>query len=77
MTAQKFNLDNVGLSVQHAISFIEMMEESIEDDDLHGRALLDAALKELEAIRGEIDKAVDCGPAPADVPVTSVSQGLH
>lgn len=73
----KLNLDNVGLSVQHAISFLEIIEDRLEDDDLQGRALLDAALKELEAIRGEIDKAVDCGPAPADMPCTSVTQSVH
>lgn len=73
----KLNLDNVGLSVQHAISFLEIIEARLEDDDLQGRALLDATLKEIEAIRGEIDKAVDCGPAPADVPVTSVARGMH
>ena len=73
----KLNIDNISLSVQHAISFIEMMEVRIEDDDLQSHALLDAALKELEAIRGEIDKAVDCGPAPADVPCASVPQLVH
>lgn len=77
MTAQKLNLDNVGLSVQHAISFLEIIDDRIEDDDLQGHALLDAALNELEAIRGEIDKAVNFGPSSADVPVTSVAMGVH
>jgi hypothetical protein len=79
MTAQSnnLNLDNVGLSVQHAKSFLELIELRLEDDDLQGRALVDAALKELEAISGEIDKAVNFNPAPTGSPVMSVPLAVH
>jgi len=73
----KLNIDNIGLSLQHAKAMLEMAEDRLEDDDLQGRALLDAALKELEAISGEIDKAVNFSPAPAGSPVMSVPQAVH